>query len=67
MQMVVMEYAPDGVDFVKVDGKVATFSMLEAKRVQREMTERTGYLYSVMMYTDDLPGMVRAAELEMVK
>lgn len=53
-QFAVMEYAPDGTDFVKKDGKILLLSFSEARKQIAVWTESTGYSYQAIPF---VPGM----------
>jgi hypothetical protein len=66
MNWMIMEYSPDGADLVRKNGKVAVFNLRDAKRMQRYLTERTGYMYSVMPYDGNGKMAVELANAEVV-
>lgn len=53
MRFAIMESSDLGVDFVRIDGMIANFSYMDARKVMKKLTEVTGNMYSAIAIEED--------------
>lgn len=53
MRFAIMECSDHGVDFVRIDGMIANFSYMDARKVMKKLTEINGNMYSAIAIEED--------------
>lgn len=65
MRFAIMECSDLGVDFIRIDGMIANFSYMDARKVMKKLTEVNGNLYSAIAIENDFyePTMACSSEV----